>query len=95
MALKPCKCTISSESAFRQSLKDHKEHMLRTTKHLHGGRIVMPHIDVVFEKKGIFKHCLQQQTPATQGQPCQMAASQPNQSQTNVSLGSGNQSVQF
>ena len=42
LALKLSKLVASTESAFRQSLKDHKEQIMRSMKLTQTGRIIMP-----------------------------------------------------
>jgi len=58
LAFKLSKLTSSTEEQFRAALRSHKEAAMRGLKLSHNSRIIMPQLEQVFEKKGLFKHCL-------------------------------------
>ena len=66
LALKLSKLTLQTEEQFRINLRAHWDQAKRQLKQTHTGRIIMPMLEQIFEKKALFKHCLVPQTPQNQ-----------------------------
>jgi len=57
-----------TEEQFRNFLRAHKEGNMRAMKLHNTNRMIMPQLEAVFEKKGLFRHCIGA-TPAAESIP--------------------------